>query len=143
MLVFSLFGFPTKDSAEELKINPLELSVIDQITYFSNLYGGDPQVAVRVMECESGGKHSTVSDRGYSRGIFQFQKSTFERMAKAYGEVLDYNSQYDQVKLASWALAQPKYQNEWTTFVAIKSGGKYSFWSSLNQKHYIIYCSLV
>lgn len=140
--MFSLLGFPTKDSAEEIKINPLELTPEQQVVYFSNLYGGDPTVALRVMECESGGNHKTVSDGGRSNGIYQFQKSTFERMEREFGEDLNYSSQFDQIKLGTWALAQDKYQNEWTAFVAIKRGGKYSFYSRQMDRNYTIYCKL-
>lgn len=142
MLLFSLLGFPTKDSAEEIKINPLDLSVKDQIIYFSNLYGGDSQIAIRVMECESGGNHKTSGDGGRSNGIFQFQKSTFLRMEKEFGEDLNYSSQYDQIKLASYALSKPELAREWTTYVAIQKGGSYSFWSSQNQRHYTVKCAI-
>ena len=142
MLLISLLGFPTKDSAEEIKINPLDLTPIEQIEYFSTMYGGNPAIAIKVMECESNGNHKTSGDGGRSNGIFQFQKSTFLRMEKEFGEDLDYTSQFDQIKLGSWALAQPRLAREWTTYVAIKNGGKYSFWSSQMQRHYTVYCKV-
>lgn len=142
MLLISLLGFPTKDSAEEIKINPLDLTPIEQIEYFSTMYGGNPAIAKKVMECESNGNHKTSGDGGRSNGIFQFQKSTFLRMEKEFGEDLDYTSQFDQIKLGSWALTQPNLAREWTTYVAIQKGGKYSFWSSQMQRHYTVYCKL-
>lgn len=142
-LILPLVAFAKPKLTEELEINPLDLSPEQQVTYFSNLYGGDSRVALSVMKCESSGSHSAKGDGGRSNGIFQFQKSTFERMEKDFGEDLNYTSRYDQIKLASWAIANPKYQNEWTAYRAIENGGKYSFYSSQMKKHYTVYCSLI
>lgn len=142
VIIFSLYGIPTKDFAQKTEINPRDLSIEGQVIYFSNLYGGDSDITLKVMECESSGKHSVVGDGGRSKGIFQFQKSTFERMERDFGEDLDYTSQFDQVKLASWALSQPELAREWTTYVAIQKGGTYSFWSSQMQRHYVVKCKL-
>lgn len=127
---------------EEVKINPRDLSTDQQVIYFSNLYGGDAEVALKVMECESGGNHQVTGDGGRSNGIFQFQRSTFNRMEKILGEDLNYDSQFDQVKLASFALSKPELAREWTAFVAIEKGGKYSFWSRQLNKHFVVYCKL-
>lgn len=142
MLVSSLFGFPTKDYADEIKINPQDLSIADQVVYFSNLYGGDSEVALKVMDCESGGDHNNVGDGGLSKGIFQFQKSTFERMERGLGENLNYTSQFDQIKLASYALSHDELAREWSTYVAIKNGGKYAFYSSQLKRHFVVYCKI-
>ena len=114
----------------------------DLIEQFSEQYGADPDIVKKVMDCESGGDHKMSSDGGHSNGIAQFQKSTFNRMSKIFGEKLEYSSKYDQLKLATWALSQPKLAREWTTYVAIKNGGKYSFYSNLNKKHYTVYCKI-
>lgn len=142
VLVSSLLGFPTKDYADEIKINPQDLSVTDQVIYFSNLYGGDSEIALKVMDCESGGNHSVVGDGGRSRGIFQFQKSTFERMERGLGENLNYTSQFDQIKLASYALSHDELAREWSTYRAIKNGGKYAFYSSQLKRHFVVYCRI-
>lgn len=142
VLLFSLLGLPTKDSAEELSINPLDLTTSGQVAYFSHLYGGNEKVINKVIECESGGNHQTVSDGGRSNGILQFQKETFKRMSKAFGEKLNYNSKFDQVKLGSWALSHPELAQEWTTYVAIQKGGKYAFYSKQLKRHFTIYCKV-
>lgn len=142
VLGFSLLGFPTKDFADNTEINPLDLTPEQQVIYFSDLYGGDYRVALKVMECESGGNHKTTGDGGLSNGIFQFQKSTFLRMEREFGEDLNYTSQFDQIKLASWALSQPEKAREWTTYVSIEKGGKYHFWSSQNKRYFTVYCKL-
>ena len=141
-LILPLVAFAKPKLIDELKINPQDLTPKEQVVYFSNLYGGNANVALAVMDCESGGNHKTSSDGGRSNGVFQFQKSTFLRMEKEFGEDLNYTSQFDQIKLASWALTQPIKAREWTTYVAIEKGGKYSFWSSQNKRHYTIFCSV-
>lgn len=142
VLLFSLLGFPSKDYAEELSINPQLLTIEQQIVYFSTLYGADSNIVLKVMECESGGNHQVTGDGGRSNGIFQFQRSTFNRMEKILGEDLNYDSQFDQVKLASFALSKPELAREWSSFRSIKNGGKYSFWSNQMQRHYTVYCKL-
>lgn len=142
MLISSLFGFPTKDYANEIKINPQDLSITEQVIYFSNLYGGDSEVALKVMDCESGGDHNNVGDGGLSKGIFQFQKSTFERMERGLGENLNYTSQFDQIKLASFALSKPELAREWSTFRSIKNGGKYSFYSRQLNRYFTVVCKI-
>lgn len=141
-LILPLVVFAKPKLTDEAIINPLDLTPTQQVIYFSELYGGNPTIALKVMDCESNGNHKTSGDGGRSNGIFQFQKSTFLRMEKEFGEDLDYTSQYDQIKLASWALAQPKKAREWTTYVAIEKGGKYSFWSSQNNRHFTVYCKV-
>jgi hypothetical protein len=129
--------------AEPIEIvNPLELTRDGKIQYFSTLYGANINIVKKVIECESGGEHKTVGDSGYSRGIFQFQKSTFYRMAKIFGEELDYNSEYDQLKLGIWAMSKPELAREWTTYVAIQKGGSYSFYSRQLDKHFTVVCKL-
>lgn len=142
-LILPLVAFAKPKSTDELQINPLDLPVQQQVIHFSNLYGGDSRITLSVMECESSGSHSAKGDNGRSNGIFQFQKSSFERMERDFGEDLNYTSRYDQIKLASWALANPKYQREWTAYRAIANGGKYSFYSKQLNRHFTVYCNLL
>lgn len=93
-----------------------------------------------MMECESGGR-KVKGDGGRAYNEFQFHKPTWDRMSKKMGEELDINSGYDQAKLATWAVANG-YGREWTSYVAIKNGGKYSFYSSLMKKHYTVTCNI-
>lgn len=141
-LISSLLGFPSKLIAEPLEIvNPVNLTLDEQISYFSKLYGADVSLIKAVIRCESNGVHSTVSDGGRSNGIFQFQEPSFNRMAKDFGEQLDYHSQYDQIKLGIWSIANG-YGMEWTAYRTIKNGGKYSFYSTQLQHHFTVYCKI-
>jgi hypothetical protein len=140
MILFSLLVLPTKDSAQELEIiNPINLTIEQQIEYFSDLYKTDSNLIKKVMECESNGDHSNISDGGRSKGIFQFQKPTFLWMEKEFGEDLNYESQFDQIKLATWAIANG-YGSNWTAWRAIKNGGTYSFYSNQLHRSFKVTC---
>ena len=115
----------------------------DLIEQFSEQYGADPLIAKAVVRCESKGNHSTVGDGGHSNGVYQFMEETFNRMAKKMGEEgLDYTSEYDQLKVGTYAMAHPELAKEWTTYVAIQKGGTYSFYSKINKKHFTIHCKV-
>jgi soluble lytic murein transglycosylase-like protein len=142
-VIASLLGLPTNAIAEPIQIvNPVNLSLDEQINYFSTLYGADVSLVRKVIECESGFDNTNIGDGGLSNGILQFQRATFQRMAKLYGEDLDYQSQYDQIKLGIWALSKPELAREWSTYVAIQKGGKYSFYSKQLKGYYTVVCKL-
>lgn len=138
----SLIFLPLSRAKAEAPVLPLEKQPIESIVvHFSNENGVDPDLMLAVMRCESNGKQSTVGDGGRSRGIFQIQKPTWDRFTKEMGETLDYNSPFDQARVATWAFANGK-QNEWTTYRSIKNGGSYSFYSKQLKKHFTVKCSL-
>lgn len=127
-----------------------ELEIIDapytiQANYFANLYGVDSKIVNKVLDCESDYDHNARGDGGRSVGIAQIQKPTWDWMEKDYfdewGEHLDYKSSHDQIKLLAYEISKG-HGNNWTTYRAIKNGGKYTFWSSQNQKSYTIYCKV-
>lgn len=116
----------------------------EAVMTYSALYGADYSDLKRVMECESGGKIDKKGDNGLAYGILQFHKGTFERFAKQMGEELDYYSWLDQAKVGAWAFAQTDaYRNQWSTYVALKNGGIYKFYSHLLKKNFTVKCSVV
>lgn len=95
-----------------------DLSPKEYISIYSKKYGISEANLLRVAKCESGLKKDAIhyDDGGkgkHSRGIMQFQQSTFLVWEKKLGEDLDYHSYHDQIKLASfmWSKGQ---QNQWT-----------------------------
>jgi len=137
-VIVSLLGFPAKAIAEPLVISP-ELPLEKQVELFTLVYGGDVELNKKVIKCESNGKQTAVGDSGLSRGIAQFQKPTFDRLSKKFGEELNYNSSYDQLKLMVWSIANG-YGSNWTAYRAIKNGGTYSFYSKQLKKHFTVTC---
>lgn len=144
LVTCSLLGLhPQSTLSEELQIADMPYTI--QINHFANLYGVDSRLVSKVIECESGGKHSSNGDGGRSHGIAQIQKPTWDWMEKMYqkeyNEDLNYNSAFDQIKLTTYMISKGEGHN-WTTYVAIQKGGKYSFYSSQMKRHYTVYCKL-
>lgn len=121
-----------------LRDQPIE-NIVEHFSYVNDI---DPKIALSVMQCESKGIQSTVGDDGNARGIFQYWTDTWARHSKEMGETLDINSSYDQARLATWAIANG-HADEWTTYVAIKRGGRYSFYSKSLKKSFTVYCSMM
>lgn len=110
------------------------------VSHYAEVYAYDEKTLQAVMMCESRGNQSTVGDGGRSFGIFQIQKETWKRFTREMGETLDISSKNDQAKVAAWAFANG-HGNEWSTFVSIKKGGTYSFYSRQLKGHYTVRCS--
>lgn len=124
--------------AEPITISA-NLPLEKQVELFSIVYGADSNIIKKMIYEESGWKMSAVGDSGISRGIGQFQKSSFIRLSKLMGEDLDYNSSYDQIKLLVWSVANG-HGREWTSYRCIMNGGTYSFYSKQLGKHFTINC---
>ena len=122
-----------------------EKTVKEQVEYFSKIYDVDPNLVNKVIECESGGNHKVIGDGGRSKGIAQIQEPTWrdleQKFNTQYDEDLHYMSQFDQLKLTTWSIANG-HGNRWTAYRAIKNGGKYSFYSKQLKKHFTVYCKL-
>jgi len=120
----------------------------DLITKFTILYGSDENIVKSVIDCESKGNHLAEGDGGKANGIGQFWEETFKRMNhimnKDLGtnEILNYKSEYDQIKLLSFAMAHDNLAIEWTSYRAIKNGGNYTFYSKYYKKTITVYCKL-
>ena len=136
--IVSLLGFPANAIAEPLVISP-ELPLEKQVELFTLVYGGDVELNKKVIGCESSWNVQAKGDGHSSKGIAQFQLESFNRMSKAFGEKLDYNSSYDQLKLFTWAMNNG-YAKEWTAYRAVKNGGIYSFYSKQLKKHFTVTC---
>lgn len=119
-------------------------SVPELIEHYAVVYNQDPQLLKSVAYCESRYKTSLKGDGGRAYSVFQIHKPTFERWEKQMGQDLDYNNYRDHIKLAAWAFSKGEsYRDDWTTYVAIRKGGTYSFYSKLLKKHYTIRCNML
>lgn len=79
----------------------------------------NPKLMLEIAKRESTFNPKAVGDGGKALSCFQFHKPTFESMEKKYGENLNYDSCFDQSKLASWAVKQG-YGKAWTTYSEAK-----------------------
>lgn len=137
-IISSLLVYPTKLIAEPLKITP-ELPLEKQVELFTLVYGGNAELNKKVIKCESQWDTKAKGDGNRSTGIAQFQKPTFDMLSKKFGEELDYNSSYDQIKLFVWSI-ENGYGNHWTAYRAVQNGGTYSFYSKQLKKHFTVHC---
>lgn len=129
--------------AEAPKITLEDYSVPQLIEYYSGIYHQDPALLKKVAECESKYGKNLKGDSGLAFSVYQFHKNTFDNWSKEFGEKLDYGSYHDHIKLAVWSFAQGEnHRNAWTTYVAIKRGGTYSFYSKQLKKSFVVKCSL-
>lgn len=76
-------------------------------------------LADKIIECESGGRHDIYGDGGKSFGVAQFQIITFNELKdKAEMHWLNYRKKEDQITLLKWAL-QNNYGYHWTCYKMI------------------------
>lgn len=113
----------------------------EMVQYFADQDGYSNAILSKVGSCESGLDQNAVGDHGEAIGTFQFHQQTFDYLSQKMGEELDINSQYDQIKLAAWALANG-YGNEWTTYRAIQNGGSYTFYSQGENRYITVDCKM-
>jgi hypothetical protein len=145
LIVCSLYGiFPQSITKADLEINEAPYTI--QANFFAKLYGVDGKIVNGVLNGESNYQHDApCSDGGRSCGIARIQKPTWNWMEDEYfeewNEHLDYKSSHDQIKLLAYQISKGHGDN-WTVYRCIKNGGKYSFYSSQNKRHYTIYCKV-
>ena len=78
----------------------------EEVAYYAQINGVDPNLAVSMMMCESKGRQGAKGDGNRATGIFQYWNDTWKRHSmKYFGEVLDINSTMDQAKVATAAIA--------------------------------------
>lgn len=142
--MYSLLGFPQSAITETLEIQN-EPTWREHLKELSDRFGADYYLVERTIWNESNGIHEAVGDNGLSRGIAQIQEPTWEwlegKYNKEYDEDLEYTSEYDQLKLTTWSIANG-YGNNWTAYRCIKNGGTYSFYSKQLGKYFNITCEL-
>lgn len=117
------------------------MSVSELIDYIAPQYGADKELIKKITWCES--KHKALPhDRGLGFGVTGYHRKTFEYHKGLFGRSeLKYESTFDQLTLMSIAFSKgEQYRNLWTTYVAYKNGGTYSFYSNTLQGHYTVKC---
>ncbi len=148
----SLLAFSTKIIAEAPKqdIPPKILSPKESILEYANQFGTNPNVLLKVAECESHYDPKAVGD--YKDGeylainIYQYHKGTWDEFVKiykkeVYDEELHRDSYQDQAKVTAYIFAKyPNLRKRWTSYVAYANGGTYTFYSKLLQKKYTVIC---
>jgi len=144
---------PTKDEnikeapvlvSETLESERSKMTIPQIIEEVAPMFDQDPELISKIAYCESKFKN-VVHDGGHGRGVTGIHKKTFDlwlvRYKKETNETLDYNSSYGQLKMMSWAFSKGNsYRNQWSTYVAYKNGGTYSFYSKLLKDNFTVKC---
>lgn len=137
-------GSQKPEEAKTIVVTKTVSTVQDMIDEIAPKFGQEPKLISKISYCES--MHRVVvHDGGYGKGVTGIHRKTFEGWLPLYQkemhETLNYDSTYDQVKMMAWAFSKgDSYRNQWSTYVAYKKGGVYSFYSKLLKGHYTVYC---
>lgn len=108
-----------------------DYSVVELINYVAPMYGQDPELIGKITWCESGNIVAS-HDGGQGKNVTGLHDETFDvflpAYIKKYGETLDKKSTFDQLKMMSFIFSLgEKERRLWTTYVAYKNGGSYTF----------------
>ncbi len=105
------------------KVN--SMSYREMVEYIAPQFNQSPKLINKISMCESG--HKILPHDNY-RGvnITGIHDTTFNGWLPQYEKevngTLDIKSQFDQLKMMSWAFSKG-YANQWTTYRAYKNGG--------------------
>ena len=80
--------------------SPLEfkLSLRKYLERESVIWGVNPNLAVRIVECESGFKPDAQNTQSSAYGLFQFLNSSWNRVQIQMNKQLDREDPYDQIE---------------------------------------------
>lgn len=133
-----------KEPVEVQKVDVNKMSYQQMIDYIAPQFNQDPYYIKKIVWNESNFKIQS-HDGGRARNITATHDNTFKGWLPEYekerGETLDINSQYDQIKMMSFAFSKG-YSSQWSTDVACKSpNGTYTFISrTLGGKQFTVKC---
>ncbi len=99
-----------KQAIEAQKLAVEAMSVPELIEYLAP--ENAPEIK-KVAWCESSYNPQAVGDGGRAKNIMQFHKPTFDQFSKEMGEPLNYDSAYDQIKLADY-MWEKDLKSHWT-----------------------------
>lgn len=97
-------------------------TTIDWIEYWASEYNVSTQDMISVAICESNlypKAFNKTDGVGGSRGIFQYQQSTWDYFSAELGEKLDVWSVYDQAKLTAYMFSKDR-QFHWACAKILK-----------------------
>lgn len=110
--LIALFCVPTIASAK---------TSTEWIEYWAKVYGVNPYQMISVAICESElntNAFNRTDGVGGSRGLFQYQTTTWNMFSQELGEELDIWSAYDQSKLTAYAWSKDR-QNHWSCYKSL------------------------
>ena len=120
-----------------------KMTYVEMVHYIAPQFNQDPEEIKQIIWNESNFRIQ-LHDGGRAKNITAIHDRTFKSWLPQYekemGETLNMHSQFDSIKMMSWAF-EKGYKTAWTTAVACDSkDGTYSFYSNLMGKHYTVIC---
>jgi len=122
----------------------------EAIVEYAMQFGSDPQEIYSTEMCETKGvwkKGDYHNGKYHAFGNWQYWTDTCNRYERIYQQTynvtdeFDITSDHDQVKLTAFVFSLgEKAKREWTTYVALKNGGTYTFYSKKLQNTFTIVC---
>lgn len=113
----------SEEPAEQVEvISKIEPKTIPEIIKEkAEKYNQNYTTLSKVIFCESSFQTTVSHDGGRGKGVTGFHKDTFNRWLKVYmketNQTLNYDSNYDQIELMSWAFSKGEnYRNDWTSY---------------------------
>lgn len=153
LAVLSLITLSSKGSAEApskiegtkpIIIIEKVITPIDYIYKWADFYKATEQDKIELKKvgyCESHMGKDLNGDKGLATGLFMYHIGTWIKAEKLIGEDLDINSIHDQAKMTAFIWVNyPQWKTQWTTYVAYKNGGTYSFYSRVLGGYYTVVC---
>ena len=120
------------------------MAPIDYIYKWADFYKASDQDKIELKKvgwCESNLGVIKIGDKGLAHGLYQYLKGTWLKAEKLIGEDLNIDSIYDQAKMTAFLWVNyPEWKTQWTTYVAYKNGGTYSFHSRVLDGDYTVVC---
>ena len=147
VITLGLLFIPLNTQSEtSIPSNPVveikEPTIVELTEKIAPAFNQDPKLIEKIIYCESGGTIQS-HDGGRAFNITGIHDTTFnywlKEYEKEYNETLNKDSSYDQIKMMSFAFSKG-YANQWTTMVAYKNGGSYTFYSKLLGKTFTARC---
>ena len=97
-------------------------SIPELVEYLAPKYGCNASEVKRIVFLESSNNPNAVHDGGLGKGATGFHKKTFEGWAKQFNMELNYESNFDQLKLMCIAFTKgDSYKDDWTTWTRFYS----------------------
>lgn len=110
---------------EQTTVQPI--SYIDIVKKVSFEYNQDWWLIYNICKAESHFNPNAVHDGGAGKGVCGIHKTTFIYWEDKFSIDLDYNSDYDQIKMTAIAFSNGEfYRNQFSTYLRYKTYGVFN-----------------
>lgn len=140
------------ETVEVAKTETPKATATDLIIKYAAIYEADKTELIKVGSCEShlgklkGGDYK--NGVYLARGLFMYHKGTWNKAVSLFKKemnqpdrIFSIDSIEDQAEVTAFIWAKhPDWKKQWSTYVAYKNGGTYSFYSRVLEKYFTVTC---